>query len=161
MTVEFILNGEDVSCRVRATDRLSEVLREEFSLSGVGSDCLAGRCGRCVILMNGRLVLSCLVPAFKARGAEIVSAEGFAKTDEASDVAVGFEAAKIDRCAFCGPQRRLIAGAILDEGSRASDQRILEAMQTVHCRCTEPESLVKAVRAAAEAREQRTWRRAR
>ncbi|MBN1242540.1 MAG: hypothetical protein JXA15_07535 [Spirochaetales bacterium] len=161
MTIDFILDGADVSCRVRATDRLSDVLASEFPKASVGSDCRAGRCGRCLLLMDGKLVLACMVPAFRARGAEIVSPKAYALTEEGEAVAAGFEKAGVATCAFCTPQRILIAGLLLEEAAGATDARILEAMQTVQCRCVEPSALVQGVRAAVEIRAARNWHRAR
>lgn len=161
MTIDFILDGADVSCRARATDRLSDVLASEFPKAGVGSDCRAGRCGRCVVLMDGKLVLSCLIPAFRVRGTEIVSPRAYARTEEGEQVAAGFERAGVATCEFCTPQRILIAGLLLEEAAGASDRRILEAMQTVQCRCVEPSALVEGVRAAVELRDARKWTHAR
>ena len=96
MTVSFILNGEDVSANVRSIDRLSDVLREAFGLLGLHSDCRCGRCGRCFVLLDGRLVPSCIVPAFSVRGKEVVTIEGFAQTEEYRDVAEGFKAAGVE-----------------------------------------------------------------
>lgn len=160
MTIDFILDGADVSCRARATDRLSDLLAEEFPGSGTGSDCRAGRCGRCAVLMDGKLVLSCLVPVFRVAGREIVTPRGYLRTDEAADIQAGFDRAGVVRCDFCGPQRILIAGLLLEERAELTDARVLEAMQTVHCRCVEPSALLAGVRLAAETRVGKRWRRA-
>jgi aerobic-type carbon monoxide dehydrogenase small subunit (CoxS/CutS family) len=101
------------------------------------------------------------VPAFRARGAEIVSPRAFARTEEAEAVLAGFGLEGVATCEFCTPQRILIAGLLLDEAAGATDERILEAMQTVQCRCVEPSALVKGVRAAVGIRSGREWRRAR
>jgi carbon-monoxide dehydrogenase small subunit len=160
MTFSFILNGEDVSVRARTGDRLSDILRSSFGLLGVQSDCRSGRCGRCLVFLDGRLVPSCLVPAFRARGSEIVTIEGFALTDEYQDIVAGFASAGMETCGFCESGKILAAAALLDHRSRPTPEEILEQLSSAPCRCTDPESLVKAVQAAAEHRARRLYRRA-
>jgi len=160
MTLSFILNGEDVSIRVRTVDRLSDVLRGGFGLLGVQSDCRSGRCGRCLVFLDGRLVPSCLVPAFRARGSEVVTIEGFALTDEYQDIVEGFEAAGVETCGFCEAGKIMATAALLERHSRPGAGEILEQLSSAPCRCTDPESLVRAVQAAADRRARRLYRRA-
>ncbi len=159
MTLPFILNGEDVVARVRSGDRLSEVLRESFKLLGVHSDCRCGRCGRCLVLLDGKLVPSCIVPAFRVRGREIVTIEGYAQTNEYQDLVAGFKAAGIETCGFCDSGKMLAAGALLERRARPMPQEILEQLSAVPCRCTDAEALVKAVQAAADFRARRHFSR--
>lgn len=160
MTLGFILNGEDVSARVRSSDRLSDILRERFGLLGVRSDCRSGRCGRCLVFLDGRLVPSCLVPAFRARGAEVVTIEGFAQTDEYQDIVEGFAQAGVETCGFCEAAKIMAAAALLERSTRPTREETLERLSAAPCRCTDPETLVKAVQAAAERRARRLYRRA-
>jgi carbon-monoxide dehydrogenase small subunit len=160
MTLDFILNGDDVRTRVRTVDRLSDILSEHFGLLGVQSDCRCGRCGRCLVFLDGRLVPSCLVPAFRARGVEIVTFEGFALTDEYQDISGGFAQAGLETCGFCEKAKIMVAAALLERRSRPSRDEILEQYSATPCRCTDPETLVKAVQAAAERRARRLYRRA-
>jgi aerobic carbon-monoxide dehydrogenase small subunit len=160
MNIDFILNGEDVSIQARAGDRLSEILRNEFSLLGVRSDCCAGRCGRCIVTFNGMIVNSCLIPAFRVRGAEVVTIEGFARTDEYNDVKKGFERAGFEPCDFCYGARALIASVIADETSAPTTSYVHNRMSAVECRCTQPSTILKAIRSIAEIREQRIYGRA-
>jgi carbon-monoxide dehydrogenase small subunit len=160
VTLTFILNGEDVSVRARTVDRLSDILRGHFGLLGVQSDCRCGRCGRCLVFLDGRLVPSCIVPAFRARGREVVTLEGFALTDEYRDIAEGFASAGVETCGFCEAGKIMAAAALLERRSRPAREEILEQLSSAPCRCTDPESLVKAVQGAAEARARRLYRRA-
>jgi carbon-monoxide dehydrogenase small subunit len=113
VTLSFILNGEDVSARVRTVDRLSDLLRDSFGLFGVRSDCRCGRCGRCLVFLDGRLVPSCMVPAFRVRGREVVTIEGFAQTDEYQDILEGFSAAGVSTCGFCEEGKMMAVAALL------------------------------------------------
>jgi carbon-monoxide dehydrogenase small subunit len=160
MTLSFILNGEDVNVRVRTVDRLSDILRGSFGLLGVQSDCRSGRCGRCLIFLDGRLVPSCLVPAFRARGSEVVTIEGFALTDEYEDIIEGFDSAGVETCGFCEPGKIMATAALLERRSRPTPEEILEQLSSAPCRCTDPETLVRAVLAASDRRARRMYRRA-
>jgi carbon-monoxide dehydrogenase small subunit len=160
MTIGFILNGEDVNARVRSVDRLSDVLHERFGLSGVESDCRCGRCGRCLVFLDGRLVPSCIVPAFRVRGLEVVTIEGFSLTDEYHDVVAGLEAAGVASCGFCESGKILAIAALLERRPRPTRREALEHLSVVPCRCSDPEGLAAAVLAAADARARRLYRRA-
>jgi carbon-monoxide dehydrogenase small subunit len=159
MTITFILNGEDVSAKIRSVDRLSDVLREGFGLLGVRSDCRCGRCGRCLVFLGGRLVPSCIVPAFAARGKEIITIEGYSQTDEYIDIAAGFMDAGVVTCGFCEGPKIMVAAALLERSPRPDPATIIEHMSSAPCRCTDPDSLVRAVQAVAERRSRRMYRR--
>jgi aerobic carbon-monoxide dehydrogenase small subunit len=161
MTISFILNGDDVSVGIRSGDRLADVLRGYFGLLGVAVDCRRGVCGRCLVFLDGSLVPSCLLPAFKARGREVVTIEGFSQTDEYNDVTQGFSLAGVETCGFCETGKILVASALLDHSSRPSEEEILTAMASVSCRCTDPDLLVKGVQMACELRAGRLYHRAR
>lgn len=161
MTLPFILNGEDVSARIRSVDRLSDVLRSDFGLLGLQSDCRCGSCGRCLILLDGRLVPSCIIPAFRIRGREVVTIEGFAQTDEYQDIVAGFRSAGVENCGFCDASKILATAALLERRARPTNAEILEQLSSAPCRCTDPEALLRGVLAAADRRSRRIYRRAR
>ena len=160
MTVSFILNGEDVSANVRSIDRLSDILRDVFGLVGLRSDCRCGRCGRCFVFLDGRLVPSCIVPAFSVRGREIITIEGFAQTEEYRDIAEGFKAAGVETCGFCEAPKILALADLLERTSRPSPREILAQISAVPCRCTDPDAIVRAAQAVIERRAKRIYRRA-
>jgi Aerobic-type carbon monoxide dehydrogenase, small subunit CoxS/CutS homologs len=160
MTISFILNGEDVSAKVRTVDRLSDLLREGFGLLGLRSDCRSGRCGRCLIFLDGKLVPSCIMPAFNARGKEVVTIEGYAMTEDYRDIVEGFKGAGLVCCGFCDEAKIMAAGALLETNPRPSPREILDFMSVVPCRCTDPDSIVKGVEAVVERRARRMYRRA-
>jgi carbon-monoxide dehydrogenase small subunit len=160
VTVSFILNGEDVSTKARSVDRLADLLREAFGLSGVRSDCRCGRCGRCLVFLDGRLVPSCIVPAFSVRGREVVTIEGFAQTEDYREIVEGFKAAGVETCGFCEAPKILAAAALLERRARPTRREILEHLSSAPCRCTDPEAIVSAVQAVAELRARRLYRRA-
>jgi carbon-monoxide dehydrogenase small subunit len=159
MTINFILNGEDVVIRTEADGRLLDILRGSFKLLGAKTGCLSGRCGVCFVILNGKVVPSCLVPAFQIRNSEIITIEGFSQTDEYQDVAAGFSRAGVECCGYCDSGKILAASALLERIPRPSREEILSAFAGIRCRCTEPETLVEGVSAAADIRQRRLYGR--
>ena len=76
----FIVNGTAREVDVLASDFLATVLRERLGLTGTKIGCNEAECGACTVIVNGRSVDSCIFPAFKAQGAEILTIEGVAAT---------------------------------------------------------------------------------
>jgi carbon-monoxide dehydrogenase small subunit len=161
MTISFILNGEDVSAKIRSGDRLVDLLREAFGLVATKADCRKGSCGKCLVLMGGRLVPSCLVPAFRVRGKEVVTLEGYVQTDEYADVRRGIEEAGLETCGFCDSGTVLAIASLLEQRQRPTDAEILDFLAVIQCRCTDPEALLHAANAAGEARARRLYHRGR
>ncbi|MDR2741431.1 MAG: 2Fe-2S iron-sulfur cluster binding domain-containing protein [Treponema sp.] len=159
MTINFILNGEDVVIRAEADGRLLDILRGSFKLLGTKTGCLSGRCGVCFVILNSKVVPSCLVPAFRVRNSEIITIEGFSQTDEYQDIAAGFSRAGVECCGYCDSSKILAAGALLERILRPSREEILAAFTGIRCRCTEPETLVEGVLAAADVRQRRLYGR--
>lgn len=161
MTVNFILNGEDVSLSADPMDRLSDVLREQFGLRSVASDCRVGQCGKCLVFMDGKLVNSCLVPAFRVRGVEIVTYEGFSSTEDHAAVHEAFERRGLDLCAFCEPAVHMTVGSLLETGHRPESDHIAEVLSSVYCTCTDPISILEAANDALDAKEGKKHARSR
>jgi carbon-monoxide dehydrogenase small subunit len=159
MTVGFILNGEDVVVRTEADKRLIDILRGTFQLLGAKSGCLTGACGACAVIFNGVVTSSCLIPAFRVRGGEIITIEGFSQTNEYQDIVIGFSQVGLENCGFCDTGKILATEALLSRNSRPSGEDILAAFAGIKCRCTEPESLTEGVLAVADIRQRRLYGR--
>ncbi|MDR1025549.1 MAG: 2Fe-2S iron-sulfur cluster binding domain-containing protein [Treponema sp.] len=159
MTIDFILNGEDVVVRSDAELRLVDILRNSFALLGTKSGCLTGCCGACMVIFNGVIVQSCLIPAFRIRGSEIITIEGFSQTDEYQDIVEGFTRAALRSCAVCKNGKILAAEALLERTPRPERRQILDAFSGIRCRCIDPDTLVEAVQIAAEIRQRRIYGR--
>ena len=159
MTIDFILNGEDVVARAEAESRLVDILRDSFALTGTKTSCLTGCCGACLVFFNGLIVQSCLVPAFSIRGSEIITIEGFSQTDEYQDIVEGFSRAGLENCAVCGNGKILAAEALLERTLRPERAEILDAYQGIRCRCTDPDTLVEALQIVGDIRTRRTYGR--
>ena len=160
MTLGFILNGEDVLADTGATVRLVDILRDGFNLLGTKSGCCIGNCGACSVIFNGNLVKSCLVPAFKIRGGEIITIEGFSQTDDYEDIIRAFDETGLESCGFCNTGKILTAETLLSKNRRLPREEILAGFHGIRCRCTDPERLVQAVLTAFEYRNRRLYGRA-
>jgi carbon-monoxide dehydrogenase small subunit len=152
MTLGFILNGEDVVANYAAKARLVDMLRDNFGLLGTKVGCETGICGSCSIIFNGNVVKSCLIPAFKVKGSEIITIEGFSQTDEYEDIIFGFSEAGLENCGFCNTAKILATQALLGRNHRPTKESILSAFYGIRCRCTEPEELVQGIFAVIECR---------
>jgi carbon-monoxide dehydrogenase small subunit len=157
--INFILNGDDVIIRTDADTRLIDILRNSFSLMGAKTGCLSGSCGVCFVIFNGNVAPSCVIPAFSLMGKEVITIEGFAQTDDYLDIAAGFAQAKVEFCGFCNTGKILAAEALLEKKPRPGRAEILAAFSGIKCRCTEPESLVAGILAAADIRQRRLYGR--
>jgi carbon-monoxide dehydrogenase small subunit len=159
MTIGFILNGEDVVIRAEADIRLIDILRGNFGLLGAKAGCLTGHCGVCSVIFNGNVVQSCLIPAFRIRGSEVITIEGFSQTDEYQDIMAGFSRTGLENCGYCSAGKILTAGALLERIPRPGREEILSGFNGIRCRCTDPDLLAEAVTAVAEIRQRRLYGR--
>jgi len=159
MTINFILNGEDVTVRCDANIRLIDILRINFGLLGAKAGCLSGKCGFCTVILNGNVINACLVPAFMLRGGEVITIEGFSQTNEYQDIVSGFAKAKLENCGFCDNGVTLIAGALLEKNDRPSREETLRAFNGIRCRCIDPDILTEGVENTAEIRRWRLYGR--
>jgi carbon-monoxide dehydrogenase small subunit len=159
MTLGFILNGEDVVVKTDADRRLIDILRNHFKLLGAKAGCLSGVCGACSVIFNGKVVPSCLIPAFRIRGSEIITIEGFSQTDEYQDIRDGFSRSGVENCGYCDAGKILAVETLLGRNLRPARDEILAAFKGIKCRCTEPDSLVAGVLAASDIRQRRLYGR--
>jgi len=159
MTIHFILNGEDMEIHAEANQRLITILREHFGLTASKSGCLHGNCGACSVIFNGAVSPSCLIPAFRLQGSEIITLEGFSQQDEYQDIAKGFAEAGVENCGYCDAGKILCTETLLESSLQPSKEEFLAAFQGIRCRCTDRESLYQGVLAAGAARRRRVYGR--
>jgi len=159
MTIGFILNGEDVVINTNAENRLVDILRNTFGLLRVKAGCRIGNCGSCLVIHNGEVIKSCLIPAFQVRGSEIITIEGFSQTNEYQDIILGFREEGVDNCSSCNTGKILATEALLSKNPKPSPEEILAAFNGIKCRCTEPETLVRGINCVAEHRRKRIYGR--
>jgi carbon-monoxide dehydrogenase small subunit len=159
MKIDLMLNFEEKHVSVRSGDRLVDVLRKEFSLESLLPDCLSGSCGKCIVVMDGRLTYSCLVPAFKAQGTSILTYEEISRSKEAKDIDVCFAEAGNQPCAFCKAAKTLVIVDLLSKNPLPDRPAILDHLSMISCPCTDPYSLVEVILAAADRINKRKFNR--
>lgn len=145
------VNGREHSVSAEPTQPLLEVLRDQLGLASVREGCGLGVCGTCTVLMNGRLVSSCLIMAAQAQGREVVTLEGIAPVGELHPVQRAFLEAHAFQCAFCTPAFILSTIALLQENPHPSDEVVRNHLAGNLCRCGSYRSILQAVRIAAGA----------
>jgi aerobic carbon-monoxide dehydrogenase small subunit len=149
MRIELRVNGEPAEAEVWEGESLLFALRERMGFPGSKNACEQGECGSCSVLLDGKLVCSCLVLAAQADGHEVVTVEGFAEDGRLHRVQEAFVATGAVQCGFCTPGFVVAAVDLLERNSAPSDDEIREALSGNICRCTGYAKIFDAVRAAA------------
>ena len=135
-------------------ESLLYVLRERLGLPGSKNACIQGECGSCTVLLDGRLVCSCLVLAASAVGCDIVTVEGLSPRDDGlSDIQAAFLAEGGVQCGFCTPGFIVSVHDLLSRNPEPTDLEIREAVSGNLCRCTGYGRILAAVRSVQQARQ--------
>lgn len=155
MIIPFELNGEMVYADSNPGERLVHILRTRFHLLSAKESCLAGRCGSCMVLMDGEPVLSCILPVFQVKNASIMTLESFLLTPEYTDIHEGFENAGVQMCGYCNAGKIFITHALLERNVRPTSEQIREQFSGILCRCTIIDDLISGVKKAATIKRKR------
>ncbi len=150
MKIEFTLNGRGKSLDADPLRRLLDYLREEEGLTAVKEGCGEGECGACSVLMNGKLVNSCMILLSQVQNREILTPEGLKDTRQGEALTEGFAEAGAVQCGFCTPGMMMAAHALLLRNPRPSEEEIRRALSGNLCRCTGYNMIVDGVRRAVE-----------
>jgi len=134
--LRFRVNGRAVDVEAHPMARLLDVLRTQLHLTGTKEGCGEGECGACSVLLDGRLVNSCLVPFIHAGGAALVTIEGVADGDRLHAVQRAFIACGGAQCGICTPGMVLAATDLLSRNPAPSSDDIRVALAGNLCRCT-------------------------
>jgi aerobic carbon-monoxide dehydrogenase small subunit len=149
MRVSLRINGEQHDADVWEGESLLYALRERLGFPGSKNACEQGECGSCSVLLDGRLVCSCLVLAAQAEGHEVVTVEGLAEDGRLHRVQEAFVATGAVQCGFCTPGLIVAAVDLLEHDPDPSEDAIREALSGNLCRCTGYAKILDAVRLAA------------
>ncbi|WP_419873237.1 (2Fe-2S)-binding protein [Candidatus Pristimantibacillus sp. PTI5] len=149
--LQCIINGSDQTMETEASARLLTLIRDELGLTGTKRSCEIGRCGACMVLMDGKAVNSCLTMAYQCSGKSITTIEGIAEggidpIQQAFLEEGGFQ------CGYCTPGMIVTVKALLDGHPNPSDDEIAEALSGNICRCTGYGGIWRAVKRAMEGR---------
>ncbi len=150
ITVNCTVNGEAVRVVAHPFARLLDALREELRLTGTKEGCGEGECGACSVMLDGRLVNSCLVPAAQVEGSVIKTIEGVAEGGRLHAVQQAFIETGGAQCGICTPGMVLAAVSLLERNARPTEPEVRTALAGNLCRCTGYTKIFEAVLRACE-----------
>jgi carbon-monoxide dehydrogenase small subunit len=147
--VTLNVNGHTHMVALAPNVTLLHALRD-LGYTDVKSGCEKGDCGACAVLMNGTAVNSCMVLAFQADGAEIVTNAGLGTMENPHPIQEAFADAGAAQCGYCTPGMVISAKALLDRNSNPTEDEIRNAISGNLCRCTGYGQIIEAVKIASE-----------
>ncbi|HEV3085406.1 MAG TPA: (2Fe-2S)-binding protein [Gemmataceae bacterium] len=147
--IQAKINGKDTEFLCEPRQSLLEVLRDELRLTGSKEGCNNGNCGACNVLLDGRLVNSCLVLGVEVKGHSVTTIEGIAGPEGLHPIQQKFLEQAALQCGICTPGFIVAAKALLDRKPNATEQEIRHWLAGNLCRCTGYDKIVRAVLEAA------------
>ena len=148
--IETTINGEQVEYLCEPRQSLLEVLRDVLEMTGTKEGCNDGNCGACTVVMDGRIVNSCLVLGVEAEGANLETIEGVATPDSLHPLQQSFLQNAALQCGICTPGFILASKALLEMEPEPGEDRVRHWLAGNLCRCTGYDKIVKAVLEAAD-----------
>jgi len=153
--IRLRVNGQFHDLLVEPHRMLLEVLRDDLGLTGTKWSCLAGECGACAVLIDGKSTISCLTLAVSVQHVEITTIEGLAKGNKLHPIQQAFVDNGAIQCGFCTPGMILSAKALLDENPDPTKEEVKSGLAGNLCRCTGYIKIIEAVLAAAKTMRER------
>ncbi len=145
--IELTVNNIQISQTIPTHLRLLDFLRNELNLTGAKEVCAEGECGACTVIMDGKIVNSCLVFAVEAAGSEIITIEGLGKENELSELQQAFVDYHSVQCGYCIPGMILAGEQLLKDNPNAIEMEIKHGISGNICRCTGYTKIIDAVSA--------------
>jgi carbon-monoxide dehydrogenase small subunit len=149
-TIQVNINGRLYEDDVEPRLLLAHFLREKIGLTGTHVGCVIGECGACSVLLDGKVVKSCLHFAVQADGREVTTVEGLAKNGELNPVQEAFVKNYAFQCGYCTPGMVMTSYALLQTNPDPSEEEIRKALAGNLCMCTGYVQIVDAVKEAAK-----------
>ena len=150
MRVETKVNGERMEFLCEPQQSMLDVLRENLGLTGTKEGCATGDCGACSVLLDGRLICSCLMLAVESGGHQIPTIEGISRGEELHPIQQKFLEHAALQCGICTPGFIVAAKALLDENPNPTEVEIRYHLAGNLCRCTGYDKIIRAVQDAAQ-----------
>lgn len=149
-TIHITINGTPTTVEAERKWTLLYILREVLGLTGTKYGCGTNDCGACKVLLDGKAVNSCVIPAKTCDGKSVVTIEGLQENGKLSILQQSFVDADAIQCGFCTPGMIISAAALLNENPDPKEEEIRQTLSGNLCRCTGYVNIVKAIRLAAE-----------
>jgi carbon-monoxide dehydrogenase small subunit len=146
MIVAFTLNGTKVTRDVAPTRTLLDIIRNDFELLGTGAGCRAGECGACLVFLEGELVNSCLVPAFRLQGRSVTTIEGVLKERGYKELKSRLSHDGVFQCDFCRTGIVMTAMYLFAKKTIPRERDIKDALSGNICHCSGYGGLVEAIK---------------
>ena len=143
--VQTTLNGEVINFLCEPRQSLLEVLRDVLGMTGTKEGCNDGNCGACTIMLDGRIVDSCLVLGVEAEGRDVTTIEGMASPEGLHPLQQSFLENAALQCGICTPGFLMASKGLLEQEPDADEGRIRHWLAGNLCRCTGYDKIVRAV----------------
>ncbi len=151
MSVEFKLNGTDVSLQVDPKTSLLEVLRNDLRLNGAKFGCGLAQCGACAVLLDEISIRACVTPLGSIAGKSITTLEGLGTAENPHPLQIAFIAEQAMQCGYCASGIMITAAGLLKNNPVPDDQEIRQALSGHLCRCGAQPRMLKAIKRASAA----------
>ncbi len=148
MRTTFLLNGQEVTVEAPGMMRLLDVLREKLAHTGSKEGCGEGECGACSVLLNGKLVMSCLVPVAQCADSQVITIEAVANNPVGKAVQSAFVKCGGAQCGICTPGMVMASIELLSRNPSPTDDEIKAGLAGNLCRCTGYFKIFDSVRSA-------------
>jgi aerobic carbon-monoxide dehydrogenase small subunit len=152
--IEFTINGENTKATVESRQLLVHFIRDTLGMKGTHVGCDTGSCGACSVIVDGRLVKSCMLLAPQADGTEIETIEGLSRGGELTPVQQAFHEQHGLQCGYCTPGVVMAATFLLrrrEGGPPLTEEEIRRSVRGNICRCTGYVNILRSIEAAAQA----------
>ena len=143
--IQTTINGEEINFLCETRQSLLEVLRDVLGMTGTKEGCNDGNCGACTVILDGRIVDSCLVLGVEVQGQDITTIEGMASPEGLHPLQQSYLENAALQCGICTPGFLLASKALLDAEPDADEGRIRHWLAGNLCRCTGYDKIIRAV----------------
>lgn len=141
--IRFHLNGAPVAVEAPETTALSTLLRDHLGATGTKTGCAIGRCGACMVLLDGAAVNGCLLMGWQIAGRRVTTIEGLTGLAAGAALIRGMTEENAFQCGYCAPGVMITLAGLLTADPRADAEAVQTALEGNICRCTGYHSILR------------------